>query len=203
MKVFGRTLALQQILPWILIVGGIVGILSSAIITYDEIQLAKDPNFSPACNIDPVIGCGSITKSDQAHVFGFPNQFIGLAGYAVIVTTGVVLLAGAKLKRWYWLGLQLGLTLGILFIHWLITQSLYILGSLCPYCMAVWVATITMFWYVTLYNIQAGHIRLRGRLQKIAFFARRHHLDILVLWFLIIFALILKRFWYYYGDKIL
>ncbi len=203
MKIFGRTASLSKVLPWILIVGGIIGLLSSAVITYDELRVAKDPSYVPNCNLNPVISCGSVTQSEQAHLFGFSNPYLGLVGYSVVITTGVVLLAGGKLKRWYWLGLQAGVTLGLIFVHWLFYQSVYTIGSLCPYCMVVWTATITMFWYVTLYNIQAGNIRLKGQAQKAAFFVRRHHLDILVLWLLLIASLILKHFWYYYGDKIL
>ncbi len=204
MKLFGKDVALARALPWILIVGGIIGLLCSGIITYDKIQLLQNPNFRPNCDLNPIISCGSVMQSKQAQAFGFPNTFIGLAGFAVVVTTGVVLLAGAgKLKRWYWLGLQLGLLFGIGFVHWLFFESVYRIGTLCPYCMVVWTVTIIMFWYTTLYNIQVGHIKLTGRLQQIAYFARRHHLDILVLWLLAIAALILKHFWYYYGDKIL
>ena len=203
MKIFGRTFTLAGALPWILIVGGVIGILSSAVITYDEIQVAKNPNYIPNCDLNPVVSCGSVTKSEQAHVLGFPNPFMGLVGYTVVLTTGVILLAGAKLKRWYWLGLQLGTILGVLFVHWLFYQSVYVIGSLCPYCMLVWAATITMFWYVTLHNLQVGHIKLKGTLQKVALFARRHHVDILLFWLLVIAALILKHFWYYYGDIIL
>jgi hypothetical protein len=66
--------------------------------------------------------------------------------------------------------------------------------------MAVWVVTIATFWYVTLYNIEKGHIKLSSGLQGIGTFARKHHLDILILWFLIIGGLILHHFWYYYGP---
>ena len=66
--------------------------------------------------------------------------------------------------------------------------------------MVVWIMTITLFWYVTLYNIQTGTIKLMGRAQQVGYFLRRHHLDIIILWFLIIAALILKHFWYYYGQ---
>lgn len=203
MKVLGRTFTLAKTLSWVLIVAGVIGVLSSATITYDELQTAQNPDYVPSCDLNPVVSCGSVTDSEQAHVLGFPNPFMGLIGYAVVLTTGVALLAGATLKRWYWLGLELGVIAGVLFVHWLFYQSVYVISSLCPYCMLVWAATITTFWYVTLYNIQLGHIKLKGALQKAAFFARRHHLDILVLWLLIIGALILKHFWYYYGDQIL
>jgi len=143
-------------------------------------------------------------SSAQAAAFGFPNTFIGLAGFAIIATTGVVLLAGAgKLKRWYWRGMQAGLTFGVLFVHWLFYQSVYNIGSLCPYCMVVWVATITLFWYVTLYNLEVEHIRLGVAAAGPIAFMRRHHLDILVFWLLAIGALILSHFWYYYGSKLI
>lgn len=202
MKLFNN-LTLQKAIPWILIVFGAIGLLCALILTYDKIQVLSNPNFKLGCDLNPVISCGSVLESDQAEAFGFPNPFIGIAGYAVIVTTGVVMLAGAgKLKRWYWLGMQAGVTFGLAFVHWLFFQSVYNIGALCPYCMVVWAATITLFWYVTLYNIQIGHIKLKGALQKAADFARRHHLDILIFWLLIIAALTLKRFWYYYGDKL-
>jgi uncharacterized membrane protein len=205
MRIFGRSLTLAGALPWILVIGGAVGLLASGIITYDKIQILQNPAFRPGCDLNPIVSCGSVMDSEQASAFGFPNTFIGLAGFAAILTSGVVLLAGAagKLKRWYWLGLELGLLFGVAFVHWLFYQSVYNIGALCPYCMVVWVATITMFWYSTLYCIQAGHIRLKGWPQKAATFARRHHIDILIFWLLVIAALILKHFWYYYGDKIL
>jgi uncharacterized membrane protein len=61
-----------------------------------------------------------------------------VAGLAIVTTVGVVLLTGAGLPHWFWLGLQAGVTFGVVFVHWLIYQSLYVIGALCPYCMAAW-----------------------------------------------------------------
>ena len=187
-----------------MIIGGVVGLLASGIITYDKIQILQNPAFRPSCDLNPIVSCGSVMDSEQASAFGFPNTFIGLAGFAAILTTGVVLLAGAagKLKRWYWLSLELGLLFGVAFVHWLFYQSVYNIGKLCPYCMVVWVTTITMFWYTSLYCIQAGHLRLKGWLQKAATFSRRHLFDFLIFWLLALAVLILKRFWYYYGQNL-
>lgn len=191
---------LERSIPWLLIICGTIGLLAAAIIMIDKVRLLEDPSFTPICDLNPVVSCGSVMQSDQSQAFGFPNPIIGLVAFPVVITTGVVMLAGGALRRWYWLGLQAGVLFGIGFIHWLFYQSVYNIGALCPFCMAVWVVTITAFWYVTLYNIQAGHIKLHSTLQTVATFARRHHLDILVFWFLIIGALILHHFWYYYGP---
>ncbi len=191
---------LEKVLPWLLIICGTIGLLAAAIIIVDKIALLKDPNLVLLCDLNPVVSCGSVMESDQASAFGFPNPLIGLAGFPVLIVTGVAMLAGAKMRRWYWLGLQFGAIFGLAFVHWLFFQSVYNIGALCPYCMAVWAVTITSFWYVTLYNLEKGHIKLPASLRGVGTFARNHHLDILLLWFLIIGGLILHHFWYYYGP---
>jgi uncharacterized membrane protein len=203
MTILGKTITLQKALPWLLVVCGAIGLLCALVIMYDKVELLKNPAFKPGCDLNPVVSCGNVMESKQANAFGFPNPFIGIVGFSVVITIGMTILAGAvKLKRWFWIGLQLGTIFGLGFVHWLFYQSVYSINALCPYCMVVWVMTITLFWYVTLYNIQTGVIKLKGWAQKGGYFAQRHHLDILVLWLLIIAAFILKHFWYYYGKYI-
>jgi len=202
MTILGKTLTLQKTLPWLLTICGSIGLSAALIILYDKIELLKDPAFRPGCDLNPVISCGSVMESWQANAFGFPNPFIGVVGFSIVLATGMALLAGAtKIKRWYWLGLQAGVVFGVLFIHWLFYQSVYRINALCPYCMVVWVMTITLFWYVTLYNIQTGVIKLKGRAERVGFWLRRHHLDIWAFWLLAIAAAILQHFWYYCGRN--
>lgn len=189
-----------KFLPWLLLIGGVIGLICAAVLTYDHNKIAANPGYVPSCNLNPVIACGSVIKSKQAEAFRFPNPYIGLVAFPMVFTTGAALLAGAQLKRWYWLLLEAGAVFGLGFVHWLFFESVYRIHALCPYCMVVWIVTITTFWYVTLYNLQAGHIKLPGALQGTEQFVRRHHLDILILWLAIIAALILKHFWYYYGH---
>ncbi len=197
-----RETNLAKVLPWILIFCGVIGLLCSFALTVEKMDLLRNPNYHPICNIDPIISCGSVMNSKQADLFGFDNTFIGIAAFAVLITIGGVLLAGAKMQRWFWQGLQTGVTAGVIMVHWLIFNSLYRLHELCPFCMTVWVMVITIFVYVTLYNIQHRHIRIRERFMPAYEFARRHHVDILLLWLLLIAGLILKQFWYYYGPRL-
>ncbi len=141
-------------------------------------------------------------KTWQASVFGFPNSLIGIAGFAIVTTVGMALLAGATFKRWFWWGLQAGTVFGASFVTWLQYQSIYRISALCPYCMVVWSVTIPIFWYVTLYNLRQGHIKLPARLKNLGNFLERHHGDILLVWFLIIIGLILNHFWYYWSTLI-
>lgn len=198
MKLFKTTL--EKSLPWLLIICGTIGLLCAFIITVEKIHLIQDPKFIPNCDLNPVISCGSVMESKQSNAFGFPNPLIGLMAFPVVITTGVLMLMGVKLKRWYMIWLQLGTIFGIGFVHWLFFQSTYRINALCPYCIAVWIATITTFWYVLLYNLRNKVITVPAKLQACNQFMQKHHLDILLVWFLVIFVLIMQHFWYYYGP---
>lgn len=195
-----RTLA--NVLPWILIIGGLIGLAAASILTIEKIELIKNPAYVPTCNLNPILSCGSVMETWQASAFGFPNALLGLIGFSVVSTVGMALLAGATFKRWFWLGLQLGATLGMIMIHWLIFQSIFNIQALCPYCMVVWSVTITIFWYTTLYNLRTGVIATPARLKGLVAFLQRHHGDVLLVWFLAIIAVILQHFWYYWKTLI-
>jgi uncharacterized membrane protein len=178
-----------RMLPWLLVIGGILGFAAAFVLTVERIELLKNPAYVPSCSISPILSCGSVMTKPQAEAFGFPNPLIGIAGFAVVVTIGVALLAGSRFPRWIWLGLQAGATFGVVFIHWLIYQSLYSIGALCPYCMVVWAVTIPIFWYVTLHNLKH---------QRWARVLVENHAVVLTVWLLGIVGLILLRFWDYW-----
>ncbi|WP_407991065.1 vitamin K epoxide reductase family protein [Kitasatospora sp. CMC57] len=189
-------------LGWLFVVTGLLGLFGSAVLTLDKIKLLEDPSYVPSCSINPIISCGSVMLSDQASVFGFPNSLIGLAAFAVVTAVGAGILAGAVYARWFWLGLQLGTLFGIGFVTWLMTQTLYSIGALCPYCMVVWAAMIPLFWYTTLHNLRSGVIRVPGALRPVVREAARYHWAVPVLWYAVIAILILQRFWYYWQTLV-
>lgn len=196
-KPSGRTL--QETLPFIYIIGGVIGLFASFILTFDKFKLLENPNYIPNCNINPILSCGSVMKTWEASALGFPNSFLGIAGFAALVTVGVMLLAGAKkMPRWFWLGLELGSALGVILIHWLFVESVFHINALCPYCMVVWAVTIPIFWYTTLHNLRTGVIATPANLKRFVAFLQRHHGDVLFLWFLIIVGFIVNHFWYYW-----
>ncbi|MDN5747092.1 MAG: vitamin K epoxide reductase family protein [Pseudonocardia sp.] len=190
---------LARAVGWILFVGGAIGTAAAFALTLDRISLLEDPEFVPACSIDPVLSCGSIMTSPQSELLGFPNPLIGLVAFPVVATIGVAVVGGAALPRWMWLGLQAGASAGMLFVHWLIGQSLYVIGALCPYCMAVWVVTISVFWYTTLYNLTAGRFCWRGATRLGARFAD-YHGAVLAAWLLAVALLVVVRFWPYWAG---
>ncbi|WP_394435524.1 vitamin K epoxide reductase family protein [Streptomyces sp. SGAir0957] len=149
-----RSVGGSRALALLLVLTGAAGVLAAWVITLDKFKLLEDPNFTPGCSINPVISCGSIMKSDQASVFGFPNPMLGLVTYGIVICVGVSLLAGARFPRWYWLTFNAGCLFGVGFVTWLQFQSLYRINALCLWCCLAWVATILMFWYVTSLNVR-------------------------------------------------
>ncbi|TCP56440.1 putative membrane protein [Tamaricihabitans halophyticus] len=190
---------LGRIIGWLYVIGGGIGLAAAAALLLEKITSLEDTGYVPSCDISPILSCGSVMVTPQAEAFGFPNPIIGVAGFAVLVTVGMVLLTGFRPPRWFWLGLQLGTTFGVVFIHWLIYQSLYEIGALCPYCMVVWAVTIPIFWYTTLHNLERGHFSSGGA-GTVGSALVRFHSVALVVWFLVIVVLILQRFWTYWSG---
>lgn len=191
-----------DIFPWLLVGGGSLGLLSAIILTIEKVHLLKNPSASLSCDLNPIIACGSVINTPQASAFGFPNPLIGIAGFAIVLTIGMAMLAGARFKRWFWLGLQFGTIFGVAFVTWLQYQSIYSIGALCPYCMVVWSVTIPIFIYTTLHNLREGHIALPARLSGIKAFISKYHVEILVTWYVLIALAILEHFWYYWSTVI-
>jgi uncharacterized membrane protein len=192
--------SLKKALAIILIVCGLVGVVASLAITVEKFALLENPSATFGCDLNPVISCGSVMQSDQAIAFGFMNTYIGLLGFPVVVTIGVAMLAGAQFRRWFWLTFTAAIGIGVLFAYWLLFESIFRIKALCPYCLSVDLAITTAFWYLLLYVFEEKFITVKGKALQAAQFARRHHADILVLWFVLVTAFILQHFWYYYGQ---
>lgn len=151
----------------LMVITGVIGWVASGILALEKLEALRDPNHITSCDINPWISCGEVMKTWQSSLFGFPNMFIGVAAFAVIITTGMALLSGAVFARWYWIGMQVGVTLGMAFVGWLWYQALYVIGILCPYCMAVWAMMIPLFVWVTVRNITSGVIKLPERITRL------------------------------------
>ena len=96
--------------------------------------------------------------SEQAALFGFPNPLIGLAAFFAPIVVGFAILAGAKFASWFWQVFLAGHMLAMVFVFWLFSQSVYVIGALCLYCMVAWTATIPLFWSILGFAAKEGHL---------------------------------------------
>ncbi|GAB4100231.1 vitamin K epoxide reductase family protein [Sinomonas halotolerans] len=151
--------ALRRIpFAWTLAALSVVGWLASGALVLEKIEKLKNPEHVTVCDVNPWVSCGEVMDTWQSSVFGFPNMFIGIVAFAITLTTAMGILAGARFGRWYWIGLQVGVTAGFAFVVWLWSQALYAIGILCPFCMVVWAAMIPMFVLTTVRNAVHGII---------------------------------------------
>jgi len=188
--------AVRPASAWWVLIAGVLGLAASLALTVEKISMLTDPTYKPSCSLNPVLSCGSVMVTSQASEFGFPNPLIGIVAFSVIVVTGVLAVSGVSLPRWYWLGLAAGSLVGVAFIHWLIFQSLYRIGALCPYCMVVWAVTIPLFVVVSSIALQPLG---RHAAARVAYLVRW---PLVALWFAVLILLILLQFWYYWSTLI-
>jgi len=174
----------------LMVVGGALGLLAAFQLTLEKVRVLADPDYVPGCDLNPVLSCGSVIVTPQAEVFGFPNPVLGLIGFTVVITLGVLMLARVSLPRWVWVGLNIGALAGFAFVQWLVWQSLYSIGSLCPWCMVVWAVTVPIFVWVTASNLAAGRLGVQGAVVDAVVSLRGL---ILAAWFVILAGLIFVR----------
>lgn len=148
----------------VMLVSGVIGWIASGILVLERLQLYRDPNHVTSCDINPWVSCGQVMSTWQSELFGFPNPLIGIVAFAVVITTAMAALSGAQFGRWYWVGLQVGVTAGAVFVIWLWSQALFSIYILCLYCMIVWAAMIPLFILLTVRNLVHGVIPAPARL---------------------------------------
>ncbi|MGC1152441.1 MAG: vitamin K epoxide reductase family protein [Mycobacterium sp.] len=184
---------------WWVLIAGVAGLIASATLTVEKIAILLNPSYVPSCNLNPIVSCGSVMTTPQASALGFPNSLIGIAAFTIVTVTGVLAVTKVLLPRWYWVGMTLGILAGAGFVHWLIFQSLYRIGALCPYCMVVWAATITLLVVVSSIVFRSAGEDRGGIVVRELYHWRW---SIATIWFTAVFLLILARFWDYWSTLI-
>ena len=149
-----------------LIVAGVIGWFAAFSLTVEKFHLLTNPGEALSCDFSLLVQCKANLESPQGSIFGFPNPILGLTGWVAPIVVGAALLAGARFSRWFWIIFNIGVAGALVLVIWLISQSLFVLSTLCPWCMVTWAATIPLFWAVTLRNLGAGVIPLPERARR-------------------------------------
>ena len=184
-----------MLFPIALISMGVMGWIASFGLTLERLHVAENPAASTSCDISPILSCKSVMLSEQAALLGFPNPLIGLAAFFAPILVGMAILAGAKFAPWFWRLFLLGHLFGLGLTVWLFTQSAYVIGSLCIYCMVAWAATIPLFWMILGRTMRDGHL---GKNEKLGEFVYSWSWVFTLMTYLVLIVLILIQFWDYW-----
>lgn len=174
----------------------LVALIASFWQAAERIHMLKDPGLDLSCNLNPIVDCGGVMSHKLAALFGFPNTFIGMVMFSMLAVTGIYLLLGNSINKkaqHIILGLSV-LALG--FSFWFFGVSLYIIGKICLFCLAIWPSTIIMFWYVLLDWLEKN---ASSKEQKsLLRFGKKHRYDVIIGVFALMALLYFYRFREFY-----
>lgn len=174
-----------------MLVGALLSLLASFVLSVEAIELAKNPEAELSCSINVVLNCATVAKHPSASLLGFPNSFLGMIAEPVVMTVAIAGLAGVAFPRKFMFAAQIGYTLGLAFALWLFYQSMFVIQALCPWCLLVTLTTLFVWFAVTRYNIRENNLYLpKDVLKKARSFIDKGY-DKLILFSLVVVALAL------------
>jgi uncharacterized membrane protein len=128
-----------------MLVSSVLSLFASLVLSIDAIKLAAEPSGPLSCNINSVLSCGTVAKSWQSQLLGFPNAYLGLMTEPVVITIAIAGLGLVAFPRWFMRVAHVVYGLGLVFALWLLSQSFFVINALCPWCLLVTASTITVF----------------------------------------------------------
>ncbi|CAN2183322.1 COG4243 Predicted membrane protein [Candidatus Nanopelagicaceae bacterium] len=134
---------------WAMLVSSTLSLIASLVLSYDAVKLAGTPSSKLSCDINAIVSCGKVAKSWQSTLLGFPNSFIGLMLEPVVMTIAIAGLSLVLFPRKFMRVAHVGYGLGLIFALWLLSQSLFVIHALCPWCLLVTISTVTVFSTIT------------------------------------------------------
>lgn len=148
------------------IILGAIGLFASFELATEYIKTLQQTDYIPNCELSVLVTCGPNMDSPQGSLFGFSNTILGLMGFIAPIAVGVAMLAGARFSAWFWWLYRAGLALATVFVFWLFYQSVFNLGTLCPWCMVVWSVTIPLFFFTAFRPEANGYYNASPRVAK-------------------------------------
>ena len=128
-------MSFNRLLPFLLISLALLGFLDAVYLTAQHYL-----GFTLAC---PITGCSAVLKSSYAIFLGFPIALFG-ALYYLAILLGVVAYLDRK-KEVFLLGAALLTIPGFLTTLGLIYLQLFVINSICLYCMISALTTTSLF----------------------------------------------------------
>lgn len=149
-----------------MLVGAILSLIASFVLSTEAIQLAKNPDASLSCSVNVIVNCATVAKHPTAEMLGFPNSFLGMMAEPIVITVAIAGLAGIKFPRRFMFAAQIGYTLGFIYAYVLFYISMFIIQALCPWCLLVTLTTTFVWFAITRYNIRENNLYLPAKFQK-------------------------------------
>jgi uncharacterized membrane protein len=179
-----------------MLVFAVFGLISAFTLSVEKIHLLQNPDAALSCSFNLVLNCATVMKTPQASVFGFPNSYIGLMAYPVVIAVAVAALSGARFSRKFLVAAQICFGLGLIFAYWLFFQSVYVIQVLCPWCLVVTFSTTIIFETLLRYNLRENTFNLpkKAHAQVVEWLRRDYDKLLVAGWLFLMVVLVILKF---------
>lgn len=181
---------------WVMLIAAIMAFLAAFVLSVEKLEIVKNPNAVLSCSINTALNCASVMKTWQAEVFGFPNSYLGIAGFAIVVAVAMGGLLRVRYSRAYLVTAQIFFGLGLIFSYWLFFESVYVIQILCPWCLIVTATTTLIFESLLRVNLRENNFKLSKEKSATVQKFLTHQYDIVVTaaWLVCLTALVILKF---------
>ena len=153
----------QRAIYAIMTAGGAVGMIAAFLQTLEKITLLKNKDAVLACNFNSVFSCSNVLNAWQSSVFGFPNSIMCLTLFTIFASIALAGLSGGRLPKGLRLGIQALSLFTLGFALWFLAESIYVIGSLCVFCIFCFVGLLAVNWGWLRLNAADLPIGVNGR----------------------------------------
>lgn len=198
-NIFKKDDAKQKSNRWIfgtMLTFSVIALIAAFVLSVEKIHVLQDSTAQLSCSFNLVLDCSKVMQTWQSQVFGFPNMFIGLMAYSVLITIAVLGLAGTTFPRLFLKLANIGILLGAIFAYWLFFSSVYVIQVLCPWCLIVTFSTTLILAAITHYNLRENTFNFGKKASKKiqAFLSKDYHKLVVASWIVLMIALVVIKF---------
>lgn len=138
MKAYARPLILALAL---------LGVVASAASLYVHYQALKDPAYTSFCDVSETVSCQALYESEYGSLFGVPVAAGGAIWSVLVLLLAWRGMGDARAKITGEIAGYVFLlsTLGLAVVLYLGYASVFVIGKVCPLCMAMYVSVIGIF----------------------------------------------------------
>jgi uncharacterized membrane protein len=132
----------QWVRWWLPATTVVLAVAGLAVSTYLAIAHFTSPKLL-LCSANSVVNCETVTTSAESHVLGIPVAVLGVAYfvYMAVINTPAAWRSPYPVVRWLRLG---GAGVGVIFVIYLVSAEVIIIGKICLWCTAVHVITVAL-----------------------------------------------------------
>jgi uncharacterized membrane protein len=108
------------------------------------------------CQQNSVVNCLKVTTSPESEIFGIPVAVLGLVFFVPMTVLNSPWGWRSPLPIVRWLRLA-GVAVGLVFVVYLVSAELVLIGSICEYCTGVHIVTLALFAVVVIGQYRMSH----------------------------------------------